>query len=182
MWHLVVTVSHGIHRPVYPTQSRADSRLIMAARIQGISSQDLVLPEISGLRISYSGFQKSIWPWQWKGQQSRDAGLQIGGHLLVKAPNIDCYTVVIWQHQDCQWGMRHGLQWGMSPGPWFNIKISSYQHMKFHCRDKTILRPSYLHNGISYTGKTSSLYWIRAQVSIAEAAFLGPCHADAVNP
>ena len=30
-----------------------------------------------------------------------------------------------------------------------------------HCGDKTILRPFYLHNGISYTGKTS-LYWIRA--------------------
>ena len=29
--------------------------------------------------------------------------------------------------------------------------------------DKTILRPSYLHNGISYTGKMTSLYWIRAQ-------------------
>ena len=26
-----------------------------------------------------------------------------------------------------------------------------------------ILWPSYLHNGISYTGKTTSLYWIRAQ-------------------
>ena len=25
-----------------------------------------------------------------------------------------------------------------------------------------ILRPSYLHNGIAYTGKTTSLYWIRA--------------------
>ena len=27
-----------------------------------------------------------------------------------------------------------------------------------------VLRPSYLHNGISYTGKTTSLYWIRALV------------------
>ena len=45
------------------------------------------------------------------------------------------------------------------PGPWFNIKMSS------HYGDKTILRPSYLHNGISYTGKTTSLYWIRALVS-----------------
>ena len=27
-----------------------------------------------------------------------------------------------------------------------------------------ISRPSYLHNGISYTGKMTSLYWIRAQV------------------
>ena len=48
------------------------------------------------------------------------------------------------------------------PGPCFNIKISSYQYRKSHCGDKTILRPSYLHNGISYTGKMTSLYWIRA--------------------
>ena len=34
---------------------------------------------------------------------------------------------------------------------------------KSHCGDKTILRPSYLHNGISYTGKMTSLYWIGAQ-------------------
>ena len=48
------------------------------------------------------------------------------------------------------------------PGPRFNIKMTSYQYRKSHCGDKTILRPSYLHNGISYTGKTTSLYWIRA--------------------
>ena len=52
----------------------------------------------------------------------------------------------------------------MGTGPWFNIKMSSYQYRKSHCGDKTILRPSYLHNGISYTGKTTSLYWIGAQV------------------
>ena len=51
------------------------------------------------------------------------------------------------------------------PGPWFNIKMSSYQYRKSHCGDKTILRPSYLHNGISYTGKTTSLYWIGALIS-----------------
>ena len=51
-----------------------------------------------------------------------------------------------------------------SSGPWFNIKMTSYRHRKSHCGDKTILRLSYLHNGISYTGKTTSLYWIRAQV------------------
>ena len=50
------------------------------------------------------------------------------------------------------------------PGPWFNIKMTSYQYRKSHCGDKTILRPSYLHNGISYTGKTTSLYWIRPLV------------------
>ena len=37
-------------------------------------------------------------------------------------------------------------------GPRFNIKMPSYQHRKSHCGDKTIWRPSYLHNGISYTG------------------------------
>ena len=47
-----------------------------------------------------------------------------------------------------------------------NIKMSSYQYRKSHCGDKTILRPSYLHNGISYTDKMISLYWISAQVSM----------------
>ena len=42
--------------------------------------------------------------------------------------------------------------------------MSSYQYRKSHCGDKTILRPSYLHNGISYTGKMTSLYWIRTLV------------------
>ena len=40
------------------------------------------------------------------------------------------------------------------------IKISSYQYRKSHCGDKTVVRSSYLHNGISFTGKMSSLYWI----------------------
>ena len=43
--------------------------------------------------------------------------------------------------------------------------MTSYQYRKSHCGNKTILRPSYLHNGISYTGKMSSLYWIRALVT-----------------
>ena len=43
--------------------------------------------------------------------------------------------------------------------------MTSYQYRKSHCGDKTVLWPSYLHNRISYTGKMSSLYWIRAQVN-----------------
>ena len=39
------------------------------------------------------------------------------------------------------------------PGGWFCIKMPSYQYRKSHCGDKTILRPSYLHNRFSYTGK-----------------------------
>ena len=49
------------------------------------------------------------------------------------------------------------------PGPHFNMKMKSYQYRKSHYGDKTILRPSYLHNGISYTGKTTFQYWIRTQ-------------------
>ena len=52
------------------------------------------------------------------------------------------------------------------PGPWFNTKMSSYQYRKSHCGDKTVVRSSYLHNGISYTGKRTSLYWISAQVTL----------------
>ena len=44
-------------------------------------------------------------------------------------------------------------------GPWFNIKTPSYQYRKSHCGDKTVVRSSYLHNGVSYTGKMTSLYW-----------------------
>ena len=40
----------------------------------------------------------------------------------------------------------------------------SYQYRKSHCGEKTIVRSSYLHNGISYTGKVSSLYWFRPLV------------------
>ena len=54
-------------------------------------------------------------------------------------------------------------QLSMKPGPRFNIKMLSYEYSKSHCGDKTVVRSSYLHNGISYTGKMTSLYWIRAK-------------------
>ena len=61
------------------------------------------------------------------------------------------------------------------PRGWFNIKMQSYQYRKFHCGYKTILRPCYLHNGISYTGKMTSLYWIRVlgAVSIRKTVLPG---------
>ena len=55
----------------------------------------------------------------------------------------------------------------LKTGPWFNIKMSSCQFRKSHCEDKTILRSYYLHNGISYTGKMISLYWISPQVLVS---------------
>ena len=56
-------------------------------------------------------------------------------------------------------------------GPRFNKN----RYGKSHCGDKTAVRSSYLHNGISYTGKMTSLYWIRAQIriDINEASPLG---------
>ena len=54
----------------------------------------------------------------------------------------------------------------MYPGARFNIKMLSYQYRKSHSGDKTVVRSSYLHNGISYTGKMSSLYWIGAQIPV----------------
>ena len=57
---------------------------------------------------------------------------------------------------------------------WFNKKMTSYLYRKSHCGDKTIIRPSYLHNGISYTSKMTSLYWIRPLVIIMPAHGLAP--------
>ena len=41
---------------------------------------------------------------------------------------------------------------------WFNIKMTSHHAVQ------GILRPSYLHNGISCTGKMTSVNWIKAHV------------------
>ena len=72
-----------------------------------------------------------------------------------EAPWHSCVVTVM----NSQWKNKN------SPGPWFNIKMSSYQYRNSHCGDKTILRSSYLDNGISYTGKITSLYWISPQGS-----------------
>ena len=65
-----------------------------------------------------------------------------------------CWHYIFWGFFErkitCKW-----------PGPQFNKKMSN-QYTKSLCGDKTVVRSSYLHNGISYTGKMSSLYWIRA--------------------
>ena len=48
-------------------------------------------------------------------------------------------------------------------GSRFNIKMPSYRYRKSHCGDKTVVRSSYLHNGIFYTGKMTYFYCIRAK-------------------
>ena len=61
---------------------------------------------------------------------------------------------------NCYW-LRHihcsHLQVAIAGG-WFSIKMASYKYSKSHFRDEKILRPSYPHNGISYTGEMASLY------------------------
>ena len=48
-------------------------------------------------------------------------------------------------------------RWYLGPD---SMKRSSYKYRKSHCGDKMVVRSSYLHYGISYTGKMTSLYWI----------------------
>ena len=45
-------------------------------------------------------------------------------------------------------------------------KMPSYQYRKSHCGDKTILWPSYLHNGISYTSKLASIYIVKIRTQV----------------
>ena len=66
---------------------------------------------------------------------------------------------LIWCNDDSVNRRRYASQRG-----WFNIH--SYQYRKSHCWDKGLLRLSYFHNEISYTGKTAYLYWIKAQASM----------------
>ena len=75
-----------------------------------------------------------------------------------------CTTLKFQERLDLRSYARFGD--ASAPGPWFNIKMSSYQYRKSHCGDKTVVRSSYLHNGISYTGKMSSLYWIGALIAL----------------
>ena len=84
--------------------------------------------------------------------------VMIKGNTFIK--QMDIRILLFDQGFPCH--NNHDMLSKWCPGPWFNIKMSSYKYRKCHCGDKTILRPSYLHNGISYTGKMISLYWIRA--------------------
>ena len=67
------------------------------------------------------------------------------------------------------------------PGPRLNIKMMSYQYRKSHCGDKTVVRSSYLHNGIFYAGKTTYLYWIRALTSENTVSKISPMTYTAVH-
>ena len=71
--------------------------------------------------------------------------------------------------------VKTGLVMGVGDGD------SSYQYCKPHCDAKKIKLQSYLHNGTSFNGKTTSLYWIRAQVTNHYCQSVGPGAIGIVN-
>ena len=64
-------------------------------------------------------------------------------------PTLFVSSLLCWFGNSCsiEIAMKFSLNWWYT-GPWFNVKMSSYQYMKSHCEDKTVVRLSYLHNVI----------------------------------
>ena len=123
--------------------------------------------------ISYTSMMTSLY---WIRTQDT-----LGNNL---APSITTPHQLIWLLYDVS-GVRDVTLWSDYPGRihtlhqiiehtggktlfrsnWIWGPRALIQYRESHCWDKTVIRPSYLHNGISYTGKMTSLYWIRALVS-----------------
>ena len=55
--------------------------------------------------------------------------------------------------------------------------MASYLYRKSHCGDKMVQRLFYLHHGISYSGKMTSLYWIRALGAVS----IERCHLISIG-
>ena len=103
-------------------------------------------------------------PKWWRTQECNQESMSVIAHIT---SNKQMLHNVWWKMSATQRLSHHHIDaiadmmcWS---GPWFN-KMTSYQYRKSHCGDKTVVRSSYLHNGITYTGKMSYLYWTRAQI------------------
>ena len=94
------------------------------------------------------------WPWPWPWIFKDKYGIC---HISAK------------KWSNCHEMKNEIIDW--TPGPRFNIKISSYQYRKSHCGGKTVVRSSYLHNRMSCTGKMASSYWIRVLASNVAICF-----------
>ena len=66
----------------------------------------------------------------------------------------------------------YGRQCGMSPGPWFSIKTSSYEYSKLHCGDKTVVKSSNLRNGISHTAWWDDIFILKTGIGITFCNFV----------
>ena len=60
--------------------------------------------------------------------------------------------------------------------------MSSYQYKNSHYKDKTVPTPSHLYNENSYTGNTSSLYWIGSLFRCIIFVVFSLCNIGRVGP
>ena len=80
---------------------------------------------------------------------------KVWDEIVCPFPNFNGCTVDVWESTSNCFSHFVAL---------IRYKDHIFQVYEVHCGDKMILRPFYLHNGISYTGKMTSLYWIWALV------------------
>ena len=101
----------------------------------------------------------------WYGQTAND---QIGAWVFsLLLSGTSCWTavevLVIWDTLTLMWHYCNEY-WAQIQYIWHFTSIAGNPISWRSC--KTLLRPSYLHNGIPYTGKMTSLYQIRNLVII----------------
>ena len=96
--------------------------------------------------------------WYWPNQDLLDREQLFLVHWGVCRPGCSRNYWTHWSRWLIPTG-KETVQVRQTPGPWFSIKMS-YQYRKSHCGEKTVVRSSYLHNGISYIGKMAYFYWI----------------------
>ena len=91
-------------------------------------------------RYTYNHVQTSLWAFS----------------VLLNQNELDRQHAISWTN-------NHHTIWRcmVSPVLWFNIEMSPYHYRESHCGDKTVVRSSYLHNGISYAGMMTSLFYIK---------------------
>ena len=103
-----------------------------------------------------------LWAGWWKVHQSIHIvvpGASFKDVLLQRLIMILLWLAVAKQHKRSHCGDKRiwwSSQWDFLYC--FNMKVLSYQYRESYCGDKTIIRSSYLHNGISYTDQIATLH------------------------
>ena len=85
-----------------------------------------------------------------------------GAHLKSEKDGV---RKSLWFH--ASWYFTRYCQpfWITEPGPLLNIKTVFPRYGDSHVKGKTVVRPSYLYHGNSYTSKMTSLYWDGPQIN-----------------
>ena len=125
-----------------------------------MTSQNGIISALLTMRGNHRWPVNSPHKGQWRGALMFSFDLLLNKRLIKQSWGwwFETPSRPLWRH--CNGLIRRGTQY---PRPQFNIKMPHYQYRKSHRGDQMILRPSFLHNGISYTDKTS-LYWISLQI------------------